>query len=440
VDAVTATQRLLDFAAAPHRLSGDVRDAARMLLTDTLAVGVAGSTAPGADGVLAAGIGWGKDGECRVLGRSQRLAAPTAAFVNGFQIHCLEWDAVHEPAVVHALSVVTAALFAVIDRRGGCEPAEAIEALCVGVDIACGLGIAATSGLRFFRPATAGVIGAALACARVDGLPRERFADVLGLAYSQAAGTMQAHVEGSIALPLQIAAAARAAVTALDLATFDLSGPHDALEGPFGYFQLFDEGTLDTYARDLGKVWRIAEISVKPYPSGRASHAVLSTLANLQTTHGFGAGDVETITAHVPPLVHRLVGRPWIDGMTAAYARLCLPFLVTLMLTDHRIDPRRFDDATFGVSLLRSIGDDLRVVLDGNLDPNALSPQRLEVELVDGRHFNVEIPHTLGHPAKPLSPAQRDAKLALCAELAAEPVADTRLFEQPDRYLASEAA
>jgi len=439
VDRVTPTARLLDFAAQRHRVPETARGAARRLLADTLAAGVAGSTAPGADGVLAAGIGGGAAGECRVLGRDRRLPAPAAAFVNGFQIHCLEWDAVHEPAVVHAMSVVTAALLAVIDRRGGCDPDEAVEALCVGVDVACGLGIAATSGLRFFRPATAGLIGAALACARVDGLPRERFADVLGLAYSQAAGTMQAHVEGSIALPLQIAAAARAAVTALDLATFDLSGPHDALEGPFGYFRLFDDGDLDSYARDVGRVWRIAEISVKPYPSGRASHAVLSTLAALRAEHGFAAGDVAAITAHVPPLIHRLVGRPWVDGMTTAYARLCLPLLVALMLVDGRIDPRRFTPAAFADPGLRALGDRLRVVVDGNPDPNALAPQRLGLELADGRRFAVDIPHTLGSPANPLTPAQQSAKLAFCAELAADPVTDRRLFEQPDRYLANEA-
>ncbi len=436
---MTATQAILDFAAAPHRLPDAVTTDARRLLADTLACGVAGSTAPGADGVLASAKVWGQGDDCRVLGRSQRLPAPAAAFVNGFQIHCLEWDAVHEPAVVHAMSVVTAALLAVIDRRGGCDAQAALTALAVGVDIACGLGISATSPLKFFRPATAGVIGAALACARIDGLPHDRFADVLGLAYSQSAGTMQAHVEGSIALPLQVAAAARAAVTALDLVTYDLTGPHNALEGPFGYFKLFDDGTPDAYARDLGKVWRISEISTKPYPSGRASHAVLSTLQRLQTDHRFAAADVASIEARVPMLIHRLVGRPWIDGMLPAYARLCLPFLAALMLTDGRIDPRKFTPAAFADPALRAIGAKLTVTVDANPDPNALGPQSLAVALTDGRHFDVAIPHTLGAPNNPLTAAETAAKLAFCEELASEPVGDRCLFDDPAAFLASEA-
>ena len=434
---VTPTEAILDFAAAPHVLPPQVAADARRLLADTLACGVAGSTAPGADGVLAAAKVWGSGDDCRVLGRAQRLPAPAAAFVNGFQIHCLEWDAVHEPAVVHAMSVVTAALLAVIDRRGGCDPDEALTALAVGVDIASGLGISATSGLKFFRPATAGVIGAALACARIDGLPHDRFADVLGLAYSQAAGTMQAHVEGSITLPLQVAAAARAAVTALDLVTYDLTGPHNALEGPFGYFKLIDDGSPAAYARDLGKIWRIAEISTKPYPSGRASHAVLSTLQRLQAEHRFTAADVVSIDARVPVLIHRLVGRPWVDDMTPAYARLCVPFLAALMLTDGRIDPRKFTAKAFGDPGLRALGAKLAVTVDANPDPNALGPQSLSLRLADGRNFDIAIPHTLGAPNNPLTAAETAAKLAFCEELAAEPIADRRLFDDPAAFVAT---
>ncbi|MBS0479387.1 MAG: MmgE/PrpD family protein, partial [Proteobacteria bacterium] len=255
---MSATARLLDFARADYALPSQMRADALRLLADTLGVGAAGSVAPGADGVLAAARGWGSGDDARLIGTPGRLPACSAAFVNAFRIHCLEWDAVHEVAVVHALSVVTAALGASIDRMGGCDADEALAALATGVDIAAGLGLAATSPLTFFRPATAGCIGAALAVARIERV--ESVADVLGLAYSFCAGTMQAHVEGSIALPLQIANAARSAIMAVDLAKAGLTGPHDALEGPFGYFRLFDRGALATYADSIGQRWLISEV------------------------------------------------------------------------------------------------------------------------------------------------------------------------------------
>jgi 2-methylcitrate dehydratase PrpD len=446
---VSATAVLLEFAAAEHRLPDSVRADAERLLADTLVVGAAGATAPGADGVRSAARGWGAGDDARIIGLDERLPAPSAAFVNGFQIHCLEWDAVHEAAVVHATSVVTAALMAVLDRLHHRHPGEgrdpaspslhpkqdvwtpasagvtredqALTALSVGVDIAAGLGLSADSPLAFFRPATAGCIGAALACARIEGLSRDQLPDVLGLAYSFCAGTMQAHVEGSIALPLQIANAARSAVMAVDLVNAGLTGPHDALEGPFGYFRLFDRGDLTCYTADLGRIWRISEVSVKPYPCGRASHGVLGALAELR-----GEGEIVAMEARVPPLVTRLVGRPPHPDMSPAYARLCLPVLAELMIEDGRIDPRRFDR-------LPTTEPRLTLQDNGNPDPNALSPQSLTVTFTDGRTIARDIPHTLGSPESLLSPAQAKAKRDLARELA--PAGhDARIFDQPLAY------
>lgn len=429
---MTATRKLLDFARARHVLSPAIRDAAIHLLGDTLATGAAGSTAPGADGVLAAARCWGQGNDARLLARRGRLPATSAAFVNAFQIHCLEWDAVHEPAVVHALSTVTASVMAAIDRRGGASEDDALAALAVGIDVASGLGVAAESPLTFFRPATAGCIGSALAVARIDGV--ENVEDVLGLAYSQCAGTMQAHVEGSIALPLQIGAAARAAITAVDLVKAGLTGPHDALEGPYGYFKLFDKGALSTYTDTLGSLWRVGEVSIKPFPSGRASHAVLSTLDSLLREGAVTAATVARIEVIVPSLVQRLVGRPLHADMTANYARLCLPLLTALMLLDGRIDPRRLNPETFSDPEVRALADMLVFTDDGNADPNALSPQRLVVTTTDGRQIERFIANTLGHPQAPLSSVQTEAKRGLARELAAD-LSDPRLFSDPLSYL-----
>ncbi len=409
---MTPTQQLLAFAAAPPPLPPAVSAAAETMLNDTLLVGAAGAAGTGADAVLAAALRWG-DGPVPLLGRAGTLPAASAAFLNGFQIHCLEWDAVHEPAVVHAMSVVTAALHACAHAKGGVSPKAARDALVVGVEIACALGVAATSPLKFFRPATAGLLGAALACARVQGIAPDRFDDVLGFAYSFLAGTMQAHVEGSIALPLQVAHAARAAVTAVDLVAAGLTGPHEVLDGPFGYFRLIDDGDLAPVAALLGQHWRLPEISVKPWPCGRASHATLGMLA------GRGA-EVMHIEARVPPLIRRLVDRPWADDMTPATARLCLPFLAALMLADGRIDPRRFTAASVGDPALRALGARLMILDDGNPDPNALSPQCFRLLLADGGTFEETVALTPGAPGN-LPPALRDAKVALALELMPDP-------------------
>lgn len=426
---MSATRDLLAFAGADHALPERVRGDALRLLGDTLAVGAAGAEAPGSAAILTVARAMGQGEEARLIGTRDRLPAPAAAFVNGYRIHCLEWDAVHEPAVVHALSTVVAALGAAIDRMGGCNPEEALTALAIGVDVASGLGLAADTPLTFFRPATAGVIGAALAVARISGAP---LGDTLGIACSSAAGTMQPHVEGLATLPFQIANAARAAVVASDLAKAGFPGPKDPLEGEFGYFRLFDRGDFSRYTGNLGEVWRISEVSVKPFPSGRASHALIGGIIDLRLQ----PQDVHSLEIFVPPLVSRLIGRPYRQDMTSAYARLCGALLAALALRDGMIDPRVFTPETFADPAIVELAGRIKITRDDNGDPNALSPQRLVVHVADG-HIELDIPHTLGSPESPLTSSQADAKLHLARALAPTNP-DPRLFADPLAYFTEE--
>ena len=421
---MTATNIILDFAAAPHSLPDAVHADALRLLADTLKVGTAGAASPEAQALLPAVRGWGISDEARSLS-GELMPAPSAAFFNGFAIHCLEWDAVHEGAVVHALSVVTAALMAASDRMGGSDPDDFLNALVVGVDIASGLGIAATGPMRFFRPATAGVIGAALAVARLERLSREQFADVMGLAYSFAGGTMQAHVEASIALPLQIGRAAQAAVQAVDLVKAGMTGPHHVLEGPFGYSELVEPLDLVRYTGTLGQMWRISEVSIKPFPSGRASHGALGALADLRDEGSLSIDTVESIELFAPPLIHRLVGRPYQPSAPMTYQRLCMAFLAPILLRDGHIDPRIGET-------IASLAKRVTVTLDGNSDGNAMAPQRLVVGLNNGASIERVIDANLGSPNAPMSPKQSAQKYGLCGILAGD--CDSRIFDDSLSY------
>ena len=426
---MTATAAILQLAAAPPPLPPATRAAAERLLADTLLVGAAGA-ASGEAAAVRATLPPGD--QSRIIGRSDWASAADAAFANGFAIHGLEWDAVHERGVVHALSAVTAALLAVSDRAGGSDPGRFLHALAAGVEVASGLGIAATGPMRFFRPSTAGVIGAAVACARLLDLPADRFGSVLGLAISFAGGTMQAHVEGSVALPLQIAAAARSAVAAADLAAAGLDGPLDALEGPFGYGALIEPLDLARWTATLGREWQVERVSIKPHPSGRASHGALGAVLDLRAD-GVALEDVAGATLHAPPLIVRLVGRPYAPGMGVAHARLCLAFLLPLALRDGRIDPRCVTPDQFTDPALARLAERVEVVHDGNPDGNALGPQRLTLTLTDGTVLERSITANPGSPDAPLSEREAAARAALAREVAG-PQPDGRVHADPLDY------
>lgn len=411
-------QALLSFALgeAPKRASDATIQTAAKFLADTLGCALAGSGSATNAGLFTA---FEKNTGTYVMpGRPQKQSRDSAALLTAHSIHCLEWDAVHEPAVVHAMSVTTGALWAELQDNPNITGREFLECIIVGVEIASRLGVATNAPLRFFRPATAGLLGAAAAICRMRGLEIETAANALGLAYSQLQGTMQAHVEGTSALAIQVALSARAALNACDMAAAGLTGPHDILSGSFGYFTLIEEGgNQEQLLEGLGERFSIDELSIKPYPTGRASHGALSVLMKHLESGAVTADNFTSLKADVPPLVHRLVGRPYKADMTEAYARLCLPYLVGLALTDGTINPRRFTPADFTDGNVATHARNVKVATNDNPDLNALAPQHVTIELSDGQTISEAVPATLGAPENPLSDTELKQKFMLAASL-----------------------
>ena len=392
------------------------REAMGAFLLDTLAVGVAGRRAWLADEILGAARGWGEAGagaRARVFGGGPVLPAAAAAFVNGFQIHSQEYDCVHEPAVVHPMAVIGAALSA---EAEACDApgAEYLAALTGAVDVAAGLGVAVRSAIRFFRPATAGLFGATLGVARLRGFTVEQSLDALGYALAQAAGTMQAHVEGKPALPVQIAGAARAAITACDLAGAGLPGPRHVFDGPFGYFALFElDADPAAFQADLSPGRRIAEVSYKPFPTGRAAQGGIVLMQRLRAA-GVRPHEVQSIRLTAPPLIERLVGRPARADMQINYARLCFGYCGATALKRGAVGLADFTEPALRDADTLALAARITVASDGGEDPAAFTPQRLEARLSGGRVETVELSTLYGAPSDPMTPADVAAKRAEC--------------------------
>ncbi|MEN5051656.1 MmgE/PrpD family protein [Brevundimonas naejangsanensis] len=412
-------ERLIDHALTLRWTDVDAaaQAAAKTFLHDSLCVGVAGRNAPFADAVLSAARAWGEGGRCSVLGRAdQRLPAPQAAFVNAFQIHSQEFDCVHEPAVVHPLATIVATLFAEVERSGPYPGEAVLTALVAGVDVSAALGVAASDPLRFFRPATAGIFGCVAALISLTQPPRHVALDAFGYALSFASGSMQAHVEGRATLPVQMGQAARNAVSAMDLARAGLPGPAQSIDGKFGYLPLFEgRFDLDAGLADLGRRFRIAEVSWKPYPTGRAAQGCIVATEMLMRDHGLTPATLERLTYNAPPIIHYLVGRPAMEGMSVAYARLCAAWLSAVTLMRGRpVGLDDFSEDSLADPAVLDLARRIEVVVNDNPDPAAFAPAEAVARFTDGRETRLLLQAQFGAPDWPLSRDQHMAKAAAC--------------------------
>lgn len=385
--------------------------ASQKFILDSIGVGLAGSGGPWVTELInAMGAAPAQD-SARVWGQDKVLDARAAALCNAYQIHNAEYDCVHEQAVVHPVTVVLAASLAEIDRvrsNGGdtISGRQLVRAVTLGVDVACHLGVASASPLKFFRPGTCGAFGATAAVSILRGYETEQLISSFGIAHAQLCGTMQAHTEGSPLLAMQMGFNARNAMTACDIALQGIPGTRHILEGPFGFYALFEgQHHLDDVLPQLGNVWRITEVAHKPFPSGRATHGIVDACLTLRKEHSLAHSDIRNVVARVPSLTHHLVGRPVTRDMDINYARLCARFVAARALItggvigdDFTLEVRR-DPITLGLA------QQIDIQIDENPNPNALSPIEVQIDNCDGTRAHSMIDIVYGHPDKPMSRA-----------------------------------
>ncbi|KAF3015878.1 hypothetical protein E8E14_008895 [Neopestalotiopsis sp. 37M] len=413
-------------------LTPDAVAQAKVFILDTLGVGIAGSSAFGADKVIpeeaiAAG---GRTGST-LWGRSLRVPAGVAALVNGYQVHCQEYDCVHEGAVLHPLATALPAAVAYAEKNDAAiiSGKELITAVAVGVNVSAGLGIASRSAMTFFRPATAGGFGAVAAVGRLMALSREQLVQAFGLQYAQTSGTLQPHVEGSTALPLQVGLNGRAALQSCEWAAAGLPGPRDVFEGPYGYLRLFEGPEAwdlgETYKCLAGERWLVSELSHKPYPAGRATHGGVEGVQIL-TKRNDGSivkpDEIDQVTITGPPVTARLCARPDLPDPSPNYARLCMSYVAAKVLIHGTIDLAHYRGDELQDAETHRLAKRVRMVSDGQGDPNALLPVSVEMRLTSGEVKKWRCDQMLASPTRRLTREQHLAKFHRCWQFSAEPL------------------
>jgi 2-methylcitrate dehydratase PrpD len=413
-------------ASGFHTLPAEAVEAAKVFILDALGVGIAGSRHPRMPQVLEAvrAMG-GSEGSATAWGTGETLPWSSAVMVNAYQVFNQEFDCIHDQAVVHAMASLLPACMGYAQAYGDVSGRDLIAAIALGLDVAIFVGLAQRAPMRYFRPAMCGCLGATAALAKLARLDAAAMTNALGLAYSQLSGTMQAHVEGSPAVSLQVGFNARAAVTAFELARSGFPGPQDFLEGPHGYFALYDFGLADwgAAAGEVGSTFQIARMSHKPYPTGRATHGGIEGALRILQEHAIDPGQVEEVQVHASALVLRLVGRPATQDMEPGYARLCMAYAVANALLTGDVRLEDFDAAVLRDPRRLALAGRVRLVDNGNPDPNAIGgPQQVVVRLKDGRTHEVRLAQLLGDPRRPLSMTEQNTKFRRCCAAAARPL------------------
>ncbi len=285
---------------------------ARAGIIDTVACMIAGRDEP-ACALVRKTFGGRSQGHSSVLGSKTGCGAADAACINAVAAHVLDYDDNFLAALTHPSAVLVPALFAVAEERG-CSGAEVIDAYIIGLEVEACLGDimnTAHYARGWHATSTIGVLGAAVACARLLSLDTQGVLAAMSIASSMASGSKLQF--GTMTKPLHAGLAARNGVEAALLAETGLSAHQEPCLGEWGFCDLFnglEDADPEAALRDLGCPFAIMNPGLLPkrFACCGSIHQSLDALLELREQHGFTAEDVRVIETAIPD---------------AGYANLC---------------------------------------------------------------------------------------------------------------------
>ena len=386
---------------------------AKRLLLDTLAVALAGTRAPGVEGLHRLMQADGGTGASTVWGFDTRLPASAAALVNACAGAALDYDSLNRS--VHADSVVLAAALATAEQQGS-TGAEFLRAFILGGELVCRLARATRGEQRgWSQSAVHGVFGAAAACALLLRLAPGCIADALGIALGLAGGTQQSNVEQVLTKRLQPALAARHGVFAAGAAATGISAPREVFEGRFGFWALYQPGSPDELLLDFGRRFVIDETGLKKYPVCACSHAAIEACLALVREHDLAPDAVESVEAIISPFMDRLVGGvfdPARDPQVTA--QFSLRYALASVLLRRRLGLAELERAAVLDPEIAAIASRVRLTVDA-ANREELAPATVHLRLRTGTSLSRTLGVMPGSGDAPLSEADLDGKLAECA-------------------------
>jgi 2-methylcitrate dehydratase PrpD len=408
-------------ALSLDRVPADVVDRAKACLLDALGCGIFGSEQVWSQLLVAEVTSERPHGRSTVIGRTERLAAPSAALCNGTAIHGFELDDLIAESIVHPAAAVIPAALAVAEAVE-VSGARLLTAIVAGYEAMhrLGVGLGVEPARRGFHTTSlVGPAAAAVAASVVLGLSREQMLSAIGLACSAAAGIKSFAVGqgGGMVKRLHLGRAAEAGARMGQLAARGFSGPPGAVDGRFGLLEVFGgAGAAPTrLSRSLGEEWALRDVWFKVYPICGWIQTAVQLLRQLRGPGPLAAGEIAQVRVGVSSYAAQNNGEPAPrDTMGAQYS---IPFCAAVALLGDARDPASFSPEAVADPVAREVAR--RVTIEVDPEVEAVYPAkfgaRVTLTLGDGQSREGVVMECHGTPADPCSAAERRDKFLLLA-------------------------
>ncbi|WP_374281076.1 MmgE/PrpD family protein [Novosphingobium sp.] len=371
-------------------------------------------------------------GSAAVPGTGRTTSAAMAAFAGGAMAHALDYEDAFDLAPGHPNASLVPALIALAQAEGPVDGKRFLTALVAGCELSCRMGLALRRPMEtggWYPPPILAAFGAAAGAGLLLGLDAGQLRDALSLTLCQAVipGEIK-YSAGTVIRAVREAFPAQAAVTSALLARAGVAGFEQPLEGKAGFFALYAGGQFapEELTAPPGERFWIEQLTFKPWPSCRGTHAAIELALDLRAAHGLDAGQIAAVTIEVDAVQQMLVD-PLARKQapeTVIDAKFSIPWCAALALADGRVDLDSFAPERLADPALRELA--------GRITPRLVAGQgwqrggggAMDLHLTGGRVLRAEVANAHGCPARPLGEGELVGKFIDCASRAKVPPAD----------------
>jgi 2-methylcitrate dehydratase PrpD len=435
------TQQLAEFVVSTplSSMPDEVVDRAKYFVLDYLGVALRGSLVDSSAAVRAFVDRFAPPGHATIIGRDQGTHPAYAALANGAAAHCIEMDDTHQEGSIHLGAPVISALIAASEMQpAGGE--EFLAAVVLGYEVAARLAMAVGPEAHYrrgFHPTgTCGTFGATAAVARLWGLEARALAQALGIAGSQAAGSMEFLATGAWTKRFHPGWAAHNGLIAAALARQGFTGPETIIEGTAGFAQAYSQAPRpERVTQDLGRSFAILATAVKPHACCRYMQAPIDAILALVRTHNIAADDVAQVTLGILDTAFPIICEPAAikyAPRSVVDAQFSMPFGAAVALLCRRASLAEFTPDMVAAPHVRELMQRVSHARDPELEQHFPRqwPAWAAIELHDGRRVSTTVRYPKGDPQNPLS---WDELLAKYRELGRSVLPAERLDEISQR-------
>ena len=350
--------------------------------------------------------------EATVLGRGDKLDIMLAALMNGMTSHTFDFDDTHLKTIIHPSGPVASAILALAERKP-VKGSDFLHAFILGVETECRIGNAVYPShydVGWHITATAGVFGAAAAAGRLLGLSEQQMVWALGIAATQSSGLRE--MFGSMAKPMHPGNAARNGLLAALLASKNFTSAEQGIEGRRGFANvLATERNFAEITEKLGETWEIALNTYKPFACGIVEHPAIDGCIQLRNEHNLKAGDIESISLGVHPLVLELTGkktpRAGLEGKFSVYHSSAVAIIYGAA------GEAQYSDEAVRDPDVIALRDRVTAIVDRAMHEDQV---RVSIKLKGGKTLDNYVEHVAGSLDRPMSDADLEAKFRGLAE------------------------